>query len=52
VTANAESNDEWVGVDDIAVIGDDIVVTPPPEDWKQEAEKPFKPARASKASAK
>lgn len=25
VTANAEGNDEWVGVDDIAVIGDDIV---------------------------
>ncbi len=24
ITANAEGNDEWVGVDDIAVIGDDI----------------------------
>ena len=53
VTANAESNDEWVGIDDIAVIGDDIVVTPPPaEDWKEEAEKPFKPVRPPKQSSK
>ena len=26
ITANAEGNDEWIGIDDIAVIGDDLAV--------------------------
>lgn len=26
ITANAEGNDEWVGIDDISVIGDDLTV--------------------------
>jgi uncharacterized protein len=26
ITANAEGNDEWIGIDDIAVIGDDLTV--------------------------
>lgn len=51
VTANAESNDEWVGIDDIAVIGDDIAAAPPADDWKEEASKPFKPVRSPKQSA-
>lgn len=51
VTANAESNDEWVGIDDIAVIGDDIAAAPPADDWKEEAVKPFKPVRSPKQSA-
>ena len=24
ITANADGNDEWVGIDDIAIIGDDL----------------------------
>lgn len=28
ITANAEGNDEWVGIDEIAVVGDDISVPP------------------------
>lgn len=37
VTANAEGNDEWVGVDDIAVIGDDIIPTWDPTKDKDQA---------------
>lgn len=48
VTANAEGNDEWAGIDDIAVIGDDLATAPPEDNWQEEAGKPFKPARASK----
>jgi len=49
VTVNAEGNDEWVGIDDIAVIGDDLVAPPPPtESWMEEANKPFKPQRSAK----
>jgi hypothetical protein len=28
ITANAEGNDEWIGIDDIAVIGDDLAAAP------------------------
>ncbi len=52
ITANAEGNDEWVGIDDIAVIGDDIAAPPPADDWKEQAEQPFKPGRAPKQSVK
>lgn len=48
ITANAEGNDEWAGIDDIAVIGDDLAVAPPEDNWQEEAGKPFKPARAAK----
>ncbi len=47
ITANAEGNDEWVGIDEIAVIGDDFTV-PPADNWQVEAGKPFKPARVAK----
>jgi hypothetical protein len=48
ITANAEGNDEWVGIDDIAVIGDDIAAASASEhDWKDEADKPFKPGKAA-----
>jgi hypothetical protein len=47
ITANAEGNDEWVGIDEIAVIGDDLAA-PPADNWQAEAGKPFKPARAAK----
>lgn len=50
VTTNAEGNDEWVGIDDIAVIGDDRAVAPSADDWKDEANKPFKLQRAPKPS--
>lgn len=49
ITANAEGNDEWVGIDDIAVIGDDLAAAPASDDdWEKDAAKPFKPARATK----
>ena len=48
ITANAEGNDEWVGIDDIAVIGDDLTPAVPADNWQEEASKPFKPARATK----
>jgi len=48
ITANAEGNDEWVGIDEIAVIGDDLPGAPPEDNWQAEATKPFKPARAAK----
>lgn len=52
ITANAEGNDEWVGIDDIAVIGDDLAaVKSADDDWQEEASKPFKPARAPKQSS-
>lgn len=51
VTANAESNDEWVGIDDIAVIGDDMAAAPPADNWKEQADKPFKPVKSPKQSA-
>jgi len=51
LTANSEGNDEWVGIDDIAVIGDDIVVTPSSEAKPEEGGKPFKPLRSPKQSA-
>jgi hypothetical protein len=35
ITANAEGNDEWVGVDDIAVIGDNLGATSPAKDAKR-----------------
>jgi hypothetical protein len=47
ITANAEGNDEWVGIDEIAVIGDDLAA-PPADNWQAEATKPFKPTRAAK----
>lgn len=48
VTANAEGNDEWVGIDDIAVIGDDLAAAAPADSWVEEANKPFKPQRSAK----
>lgn len=48
ITANAEGNDEWVGIDEIAVIGDDLAAASSEENWQAEASKPFKPARATK----
>lgn len=27
ITANADGNDEWIGIDDIAIIGDDLPTT-------------------------
>lgn len=50
ITANAEGNDEWVGIDDIAVVGDDIAAPPtaagakPAADTKRTAE-PLRSAR-------
>jgi len=49
ITTNAEGNDEWVGIDDIAVIGDDIAVAPPVEAKPAEEKvKLFRPFRSPK----
>lgn len=51
LTANSEGNDEWVGIDDIAVIGDEIVAPASAEPKAEESAKPFKPLRSPKQSA-
>ena len=48
ITANAESNDEWVGVDDIAVIGDDIAEKPAEAKRSSGESKVVKPVRSPK----
>jgi hypothetical protein len=50
ITANAESNDEWVGVDDIAVIGDDIAEKPAEAKRSSGEGKVLKPVRSPKES--
>lgn len=50
ITANAEGNDEWVGIDDIAVVGDNMAAAPTAADTKPAAEtkrnaEPLRPAR-------
>jgi hypothetical protein len=51
ITANAESNDEWVGVDDIAVIGDDIAEKTPETKRMSGEVKVIKPVRSPKESS-
>ncbi len=48
ITANAEGNDEWVGVDDIAVIGDDIAEKPAETERGSGEGKVVKPVRSPK----
>ena len=48
VTTNAEGNDEWVGVDDIAVIGDDIAEKPAEAKRTAGESKVVKPVRSPK----
>ena len=48
ITANAEGNDEWVGVDDIAVIGDDIAEKPAEAKRSSGEGKVVKPVRSPK----
>lgn len=50
ITANAESNDEWVGIDDIAVIGDDITAKPAEIKRNTSEGKVSKPVRSPKES--
>ena len=40
ITANAEGNDEWIGIDDIAVIGDSLTATPPATEEKHKDPSP------------
>lgn len=51
ITANAESNDEWVGIDDIAVIGDDITEKPAESKHSSGESKVAKPVRSPKESS-
>ena len=45
ITSNAEGNDEWVGIDDIAVVADEV--SAPPVEAKAEADsKAFQPLRS------
>jgi len=44
ITANADGNDEWIGVDDIAIIGDELAATAGAADGKGKAAKPDRPA--------
>ena len=48
ITANADGNDEWVGIDDITVIGDALAAAPAPvETAKGETNRtPVKPLRS------
>lgn len=48
ITANSEGNDEWVGVDDIAVIGDDIADKPAEAKGSSGEGKAVKPVRSPK----
>lgn len=43
ITANADGNDEWIGVDDIAIIGDDLATTAATQGDKGRTAKPTKP---------
>lgn len=51
ITANAEGNDEWVGIDDIAVIGDDITEKPAESKRNSSEGKASKPVRSPKESS-
>lgn len=51
ITANAEGNDEWVGVDDIAVIGDDIAEKVVETKHNSGESKAVKPVRSPKESS-
>jgi hypothetical protein len=51
ITANAESNDEWVGVDDIAVIGDDLAEKAVETKRDSGESKVVKPVRSPKESS-
>lgn len=51
ITANAEGNDEWVGVDDIAVIGDDLAEKPAEAKRGSGEGKVLKPVRSPKESS-
>jgi len=53
ITTNAEGNDEWVGIDDITVIGDAIAAAPTPgETAKGETNRtPVKPLRSPRDSS-
>ena len=51
ITANAEGNDEWVGVDDIAVIGDDIAEKAVETKHNSSEGKVAKPVRSPKESS-
>jgi uncharacterized protein len=43
ITANADGNDEWVGIDDIAIIGDELATVAGETDKKESARKPAPP---------
>ena len=51
ITANAESNDEWVGIDDIAVIGDDVAEKPAESKRVSGEIKVVKPVRSPKETS-
>lgn len=51
ITTNAEGNDEWVGVDDIAVIGDDIAEKATETKHSSGESKVIKPVRSPKESS-
>lgn len=51
ITANAEGNDEWIGVDDIAVIADDLIAEKPVEKKSAEETKIVKPIRSPKEAS-
>lgn len=51
ITTNAEGNDEWVGVDDIAVIGDDIAEKAAETKHGSGESKVVKPVRSPKESS-
>jgi hypothetical protein len=43
ITANADGNDEWIGIDDIAIIGDDLGATAGTTGDKARGAKPARP---------
>ncbi|MFO1513397.1 MAG: hypothetical protein U1F83_10870 [Verrucomicrobiota bacterium] len=43
ITANADGNDEWIGIDDIAIIGDDLGTTAGTSGEKTRGAKPARP---------
>jgi len=44
ITANADGNDEWIGVDDIAIIGDELGTAAGASVDKGKTAKPVRPA--------
>jgi hypothetical protein len=51
ITSNAEGNDEWVGIDDIAVVADENAPEPAAEARAGTDSKPFQPLRSPRDAA-